>query len=318
MTTTDSLLTKYRPSSFDKVVGHDKQVESIQRLCQTQNPNAFLLTGGSGLGKTTLARLITDELGVSNNSLHEIDAASSAGKVDQIRELIESLSYKSIIKESDRKAVIIDEIQAAHKQVLQTLLKAIEEPPEGVVWIFCTTESDYVPKTIKTRCYEYDLQPVDGDTIFDFVADVADKESFTISDEVLDFITEESRGSPRQALNYLAVCQDEQNVDDAKELISVSIEGDASQLAKKLVTGKHGGWYDLKEEARKAVAENGNRAEAVRTGLINYMGKALLNTKSEEKAAGILNVMEPFTEPYHQQEGIAPLLRSIGIVLLEE
>lgn len=309
----DNLLTKYRPTSFDEIYGHAAVVRSIKHLCRLQNPSAFLLTGASGVGKTTVARLIAKEFGIAAEAVIEVDGASYNG-VDSMRSLMEQLNYKPLISQNNKQAVILDEVHAITKNAAQALLKTLEEPPEGVVWILCTTDPDRLLKTIRTRCYEYGLEPVDSNTLFDMLADIADAEGFGVSDEVLDLIVDRSEGLPRAAIANLGVCSELTDPQEAGKLIVDSGEGEATRLARSIVRNELGSWSDVMVEVRQSLVDNGNSAESVRLAIVAYIGRCLLNERKDDAVPALLDKLEAFTEPYEASEGIAPLVRSVGIL----
>ena len=173
------LALKYRPQSFKELIGQEIMVETIVNSIQSNKlPNAYLLTGIRGTGKTTTARLIAKALNCNKdflneencncnnceeitNSRHldvlEMDAASRTG-IDDVRELIESSKYNPT--SSKYKIYIIDEVHMLSKQAFNGLLKTLEEPPSHLKFIFATTEVKKIPVTIISRCQRFDLHRI--------------------------------------------------------------------------------------------------------------------------------------------------------------
>lgn len=144
------LYRKYRPQSFDAVLGQDHIVSLLKNAIASKTfAHAYLLTGGRGIGKTTVARIIARELGTGPNDLYEIDAASNNG-VDDIRQLRENVG--TLPFDSKYKVYILDEVHMLSKPAFNALLKTLEEPPAHVVFILATTELEKVPETIVSRC----------------------------------------------------------------------------------------------------------------------------------------------------------------------
>ena len=154
------------------MLGQNAVVQSLQHFEQSGTwPHTFLFTGPSGCGKTTLARIIARKVGCQRQNLLEVDAATHTG-IDAMRELADQLQYRGI--GGDVKVAIIDECHALSKQSWQSLLKIVEEPPNHVYFVFCTTETGKVPNTISTRAASYTLGPLPQDAIVQFVEDIAD------------------------------------------------------------------------------------------------------------------------------------------------
>ncbi len=217
------LALKYRPQTFDQLIGQDVVSETIINSIKANKiPNAYLFTGIRGIGKTTIARIIAKSLnclnGIENlckdelctncdaitNSSHidvlEMDAASKTG-VDDVRDLIEFSRYGPT--SSKYKIFIIDEVHMLSKQAFNALLKTLEEPPEYLKFIFATTEIKKIPITVVSRCQRFDLSRIKSSELFDFIKKVKDKEKGNVSDEALKLIVKISEGSVRDALSLL-------------------------------------------------------------------------------------------------------------------
>ncbi len=218
-----ALAIKYRPQIFNEIVGQDIAVETIYNSIKSNKiPNAYLFTGIRGTGKTTLARIIAKSLNCVNgvdkickdnycehcdsifNSNHldvlEMDAASKTG-VDDIRDLIEFSRYPP--NSAKFKIFIIDEVHMLSKQAFNALLKTLEEPPEYLKFIFCTTEIKKIPITVISRTQRFDLLRVKSETLFNFIKEIKNKENGKASDEAIKLIVKISEGSVRDALSLL-------------------------------------------------------------------------------------------------------------------
>ena len=217
------LALKYRPTTFDNLIGQDVVAETIRNsIKNNRSPNAYLFTGIRGVGKTTIARIVAKSLNCSNgtdqmcskelcenceqisNSNHidvlEMDAASKTG-VDDVRDLIEFSRYGPT--SAKFKIFIIDEVHMLSKQAFNALLKTLEEPPEYLKFIFATTEIKKIPITVISRCQRFDLSRVKSDELFKFVKEVKNKENGNINDDALKLIVKISEGSVRDALSLL-------------------------------------------------------------------------------------------------------------------
>ena len=220
---TKVLALKYRPQTFDDLIGQSVVAETIKNSIKFNKvPNAYLFTGIRGVGKTTIARIVAKALNCSNsvdkickdnfcencksisNSNHidvlEMDAASKTG-VDDVRDLIEFSRYGPT--SAKYKIFIIDEVHMLSKQAFNALLKTLEEPPEYLKFIFATTEIKKIPITVVSRCQRFDLSRIRSVELFDFIKMIKAKENGLVSDDALKLIVKISEGSVRDALSLL-------------------------------------------------------------------------------------------------------------------
>lgn len=230
------LALKYRPKNFKELIGQDIMVETIINSIKLNKlPNAYLLTGIRGIGKTTTARLIAKGINCTKNfilgekcnsgefchceeismSKHldvlEMDAASRTG-IDDIRELIESSKYKPT--SANYKIIILDEVHMLSKQAFNGLLKTLEEPPPYLKFIFVTTEVKKIPVTIVSRCQRFDLHRVPVRDLLVNLKKILKIENGEISDGALILIAKAAEGSVRDSLSLLD-----------RTLVSQNIEG---------------------------------------------------------------------------------------------
>ena len=219
------LALKYRPKNFKELIGQDMMVETITNSIKLNKlPNAYLLTGIRGVGKTTTARLIAKGINCKKNFIQgekcnsgeychceeisasrhidvlEMDAASRTG-IDDIRELIESSKYNPT--NAKYKIFIIDEIHMLSKQAFNGLLKTLEEPPLHLKFIFATTEVKKMPVTIVSRCQRFDLHRVSIKDLLQNFKRILKIENGKISDKALTLIASAAEGSVRDSLSLL-------------------------------------------------------------------------------------------------------------------
>ena len=222
------LALKYRPQKFSQLIGQEGMVISIQNAIKSKRiPNAYLLTGIRGTGKTTTARIIAkaincevgfalssdnkdkdfcecDNCEAITNSNHidilEMDAASKTG-VDDIREILEASKYHPSI--ANYKVFIIDEVHMLSKQAFNALLKTLEEPPPHLKFILATTEVKKIPVTILSRCQRFDLRRIKIEEMTSFLNEITLKEKADVDNNSLKLISKSSEGSVRDALSIL-------------------------------------------------------------------------------------------------------------------
>jgi DNA polymerase-3 subunit gamma/tau len=219
------LALKYRPQEFKDLIGQEVITQTITNAIKLgKTPNAYLLTGIRGVGKTTTARLIAKALNCLKNfeegekcktgeychcteivnsnhmDILEMDAASKTG-IDDVRELIENAKYSPT--SAKYKIFIIDEVHMLSKQAFNGLLKTLEEPPPSLKFILATTEVRKIPVTILSRCQRFDLNRINLEKLFLHLKNITEKENGNISESALKLIARASEGSVRDAISLL-------------------------------------------------------------------------------------------------------------------
>ncbi|MEE3362683.1 MAG: DNA polymerase III subunit gamma/tau, partial [Anaerovoracaceae bacterium] len=219
-----ALYRRYRPETFDEVIGQDHIVKVLKnQIEQDSVSHAYLFCGTRGTGKTTMARLLAKGVNcladsgrpcgkcencidIQNGSfvdLIEIDAASNRG-IDDIRSLRESVNYAPSV--GRRKVFIIDEVHMLTKEADNALLKTIEEPPENVIFILCTTEPDSLLPTILSRCIRFDFKCMPEDVLQERMQYICDDLGVQMDGEALHMIAVQADGSARDGLTLLDQC----------------------------------------------------------------------------------------------------------------
>ena len=220
------LALKYRPQEFKDLIGQEVMAQTITNAIKLgKTPNAYLLTGIRGVGKTTTARLIAKALNCEKNNdskiacsgkkfcptcqeiissnhidILEMDAASKTG-IDDVRELIENSKYSPT--SAKFKIFIIDEVHMLSKQAFNGLLKTLEEPPPSLKFILATTEVRKIPVTILSRCQRFDLKRVSVEQLCLHLKKITEKENGKISEDAIKLIARTSEGSVRDSISLL-------------------------------------------------------------------------------------------------------------------
>jgi len=216
------LARKWRPSQFSDVKGQDHIIKTLKNsILNNRVASAYLFSGTRGIGKTSVARLLAKALcctdlkdaepcnkcqscieitNASSIDVQEIDGASNNG-VDSIREIRENIIYPPV--SSKYKIYIIDEVHMLSTSAFNALLKTLEEPPPHGIFIFATTEASKLPQTIVSRCQSFDFKKLSIDAIAATLKDIVKKESVSATDQALNAIAREARGSLRDSLSML-------------------------------------------------------------------------------------------------------------------
>lgn len=307
----DDLITKYRPRSFDDVVGQEAVVKSLAKVLDKGISHSFIFAGPSGTGKTTLARIVARVVGAKREGIVEVDAATRTG-VDDMRDIMGNL-HLTALGQSPVRFIIMDEAQMLSKNAWNSMLKAIEEPPAHVYWALCTTEPSKIPATIIPRCSMYNLKPVDAEKIEPILVQVNDAEKLGTSPDVLGLIAEKCGGSPRQALAYLSICGGLTSRKEAAKLMETSVDNaEVIDLCRALAKG------DLNWERAMALVKpiKDQSSEGHRMVIINYFSAMAMNATGQ-RALAACAVMDAFKTPYPNNAGVYPLLLSLGELLLQ-
>lgn len=312
-TTNEALHVKYRPVDWDDVVGQDAAVKVMRRMIEQRKSQTFLLVGPSGCGKTTLARIAAKALGCGTSGAIEIDAATNSG-VDYVRSIQEMARYRALDGNGNR-ALTIDECHGLSRQSWDALLKVIEEPPPHMVWFLCTTNPAKVPQTIKTRCTVIQLREVKGDDLFELLDRVCEAEKMDPRDDVADQVIKSANGSPRQMLVNLEICRDAKTRKEAIKLLSLAEQSDGTLELCRFLVRPQGSWKKIMSIIAKIDDTN---YEGTRIQVSNYFGKVCAGAVSDRDAVHALKVIDAFSRPYNQSEGIAPLLLSVGRIVFDD
>ena len=196
-----SLAVKYRPTTLSEVCGQQSIVRILTAHAQTKNlSNAYLFCGGSGIGKTTIARAFASLINGGQGHPVEVDAASHNG-VDAVRALIQSASERAL--DCEYKVIILDECHALTSQAWQALLKCLEEPTEFTIFIFCTTDPQKIPATIVNRVQWFNFQRLSQDNIKQRLTYICECEGYTEYADSLDYLAKLSEGGMRDAISHL-------------------------------------------------------------------------------------------------------------------
>jgi DNA polymerase-3 subunit gamma/tau len=264
------LARRYRPSTFTDLIGQDAMVRTVSNAFETGRiPQAWILTGVRGVGKTTTARILARALNYQlpdgsikgptidmpvmgehcqaiiesrHIDVHEMDAASHNG-VDDVRQINDAVRYAPV--SARYKVYILDEVHMLSTAAFNALLKTLEEPPPHAKFVFATTEIRKVPITVLSRCQRFDLRRVDGDLLVRHLAGIAEKENVKAETEALALIARAAEGSVRDSLSLLdqaiSHAAGEVRAEDIRQMLGLSDRSRIVDLFEMLLKGDVGG-----------------------------------------------------------------------------
>ena len=295
----ESLYRKYRPLTFESVVGQQHIVSTLEHaVAEGRLSHAYLFCGPRGTGKTTMARILAKALlcekaegaraagatgcnpdGIcpectaiaegTHPDVYELDAASRTG-VDNVREeIINSVSFAPV--RGAYKVYIIDEVHMLTTQAFNALLKTLEEPPSHVIFVLCTTDPQKILETILSRCQRFDFHRISNDDIIGRLRYICEQEGFAFDEEALEVVARHARGGMRDALStleQLSVFGDGSvRIDDARALLGEVASTVLSEFACKMAVRDTVGLFGL----IRAQVDEGNDLQELTRDLIAHI-----------------------------------------------
>jgi len=212
------MITKYRPKNLSEFLGHDVLIGSIEKHLKNKTlPHAILISGESGCGKTTLARIIANYLGCTKGGYREINCGETGGK-DKTISILDMMKYNSIL--SNVSVYVFDEAQGLTKDSQRALLKPIEEVKNNVYIIFCSTEPEKLDKALRGRLVHYTVGKIDDTPMYKILSHIWDSEGYNQpeKEKFLQSIIKRVDGIPREGITLLAKLRDT-SIEEAKELV---------------------------------------------------------------------------------------------------
>jgi len=297
-----TLRVKYRPKTFDDFIGNKVVVKALQSKIKTEQ--TFLFYGEKGCGKTTLARLIARFHKIHKLDIYEIDSTSQSG-VDDARSLKQTIHMSPAY--SEKKIYIFDEAHRLSSHAQDALLKATEEPPEHVIFVFCTTNINKVVDTLKSRASKFEVKPLSRELMGTLLKSVLQKAKITLDEDVKKTIIKRSGGIPREALNMVDLVYQLKPKLALRFLKVADVKEDRIiiEICQILVRGKKGRWNSI----RKLISELPDDPEGVRRVILRYLTKVQLDM---ENPLYILKIKECFLNTTYDN-GMDELILQLGL-----
>lgn len=285
-----ALYHKYRPKTFEKVIGNVEVVSAIKNMVEDKQkcPHSFLLHGPTGTGKTTISRIIADMLGCHENDFRELDAADFRG-IDSIREIRKQAQFKPM--SGNVRVWILDECHKLTNDAQNALLKIVEDTPEHVYFIFCTTEPQKLISTLKARCSQFQLKTLNDKQMHMLLRRTVKEENESLEAPIYEQIIQDSLGHPRnglQILDQVLRVPSELRLETAKK--SAEEQSQSIELCRALLARK--GW---KEVNTILAGLTDQEPESIRRHILGYCQSVLL--KSDNSQAAL--IIEQFWEPLY-------------------
>ena len=271
------LYKRWRPRKISQVVGQNRAIASLRKMMDEGTvPHALLLSGPSGTGKTTLARILRRFLKCSATDYQEINTADFRG-IDTIREMRKNCQLLPMGGET--RVFLVDEAHKLTSDGQNAILKLLEDTADHVYFILATTDPNKLIATVLGRCTEVKLNPIAEKDMQELLQKVIKEEKLTIGEDILDEIIEAAEGSARKALVILeAVSKVEGDVAQKEALMHTTLDKDlAFELARMLLWPKGNSWTDIAALLRKL--EN-YEAEGIKQMVLALARSSLIGAKT--------------------------------------
>ena len=276
----------HRPSKLSEVFGNQAIKDSLESIFARKSdyPHAFLFHGPTGCGKTTLARIVSTLFHCSKPEEYNM---SNLRGIDSVRTINEDCQYMPLI--GDTRVYIIDEVHRQTKDAQNAFLKLLEDPPDHVYFVLCTTDPDLLIAPLRGRCHSYQVKPLKTLEMMGLLKSILKKEKIEdYPDSILKEITFLSEGLPRNALVMLDSVIDMEDEDSAKAALSAVSTSDSvtKDLCQAVVNGTD--WTTTKEILKNLLTET--EPEKIRQSILGYLANTLLGSKTNDRVSNLIDI----------------------------
>ncbi len=318
-----ALYRKWRPLTFDDVVGQEHITKTLKNeIINSKTAHAYLFTGTRGTGKTSSAKIFARAVNCENSKdgnpcnecdvckgildesildVVEMDAASNTG-VDNIRQIIEQVQYVATV--AKYKVYIIDEVHMLSSGAFNALLKTLEEPPKGVIFILATTEVHKVPATILSRCQRFDFKTISDEKIIERIRYILNEEKISADEDAIGYVAYLGDGSMRDSLSILDQClafkADNLTYDDVVDIVGAVDDKVIYNICSKIASENVSDVIELFNKLISDGKNTDNFASSLMLAMRNLMIAKCTSSQSalgvmKNKAEEIKSVSEKFT-----------------------
>jgi len=292
-----NLYNKHRPPKIKDFLGNEETVEYFKGIFSGEEelPQAILLHGDTGCGKTTLARIVAKKFKIDALDIMEIDSANFRG-IDTVRDIGKKIKFQPI--NSDARMWIIDEVQKMTSDAQNAFLKILEEPVKNRFFMLCTTDPQKLIAPLQGRCIKLKVNPLSDSQMIELLSTIAKKEGFKVPTEVLEQICIDSFGRPRNGIQLLQTIK---NLPKKRMLKAVTYS--AAQLSESIelcraLMNPRGNWKKV-ANILKSLKEQNQDPESIRRHVISYCESTLLKGGNPKIMNTAANILSEFSEPLY-------------------
>lgn len=296
-----TLYNKYRPKTFEDFVGNESAIKNLKKLLdKSEHPHVYLFSGSAGCGKTSMARVLTDY--VKSDTLIELNSADNRG-IDTAREIIANIQYVS----ASPVVYILDEVHKASNDFQNAMLKVLEDTPDNVYFVLCSSEPNKIIAAIKSRCTKIDFKNLSEDELLMLCRKVSKAEGVKCSIDVLEKVASMSNGSPREALVHLEKVLHLEPEEALASLEKESLSSATIDICRALVS-RETSWRDI--SALISALETTDW-ESIRYAVLGYMSSVLLKRGDQRTA----RIIEMFSQPFYNNGKAGLVLASYRAIV---